>query len=192
MNPEAKFVVNPLEKYFLDTERSGAKWRTKNKPKYESSATGWDLQMERKNQVLLIEAKYIRGPFASAFAGLVVAPFSSKRPEKMKSKKTKSWSAVICWAIGCGYEGGNRNNKYKMSGFYQILFDFLIRNLEFWKYYSKTLKVKYIYFVDNKKVAKISFDQIINLARRYELHANKTLHERRLIAENLMKNLKFK
>ena len=192
MTKEEKFVVDPLEKYFKDPNRSGAKWNTKSRPKFGSSATGWDLQMERKNQVLLIEAKYIRGPSASAFAGLVVAPFSSKRPEKMKSKKTKSWSAVICWAIGCGYERGNRNNKYKMSGFYQILFDFLIRNLEFWKYYSETLKVKYIYFVDNKKVAKISFDQIINLARRYDLSANKTLHERRLIAENLLKDLKFK
>lgn len=69
MKPEAKFVVNPLEKYFLDINRSGAKWRTKDKPRFESSATGWDLQMERKNQVLLFEAKYIRGPFASALAG---------------------------------------------------------------------------------------------------------------------------
>src|SRR3989339_19291 len=103
MNPEAKFVVNPLQKYFLNPKRSGAKWNTKHKPKFESSATGWDLQMERKNQVLLIEAKYIRGPFASAFAGLVIAPLSN-RPEKMRSKKKKSWSSVICWAIGSSYK----------------------------------------------------------------------------------------
>ncbi|MCX6754026.1 MAG: hypothetical protein NTV03_03160 [Candidatus Nomurabacteria bacterium] len=181
MNPEAKFVVNLLEKYFLDTERSGAKWRTKNKPKYESSATGWDLQMERKNQVLLIEAKYIRGPFASAFAGLIIAPLSN-RLETMKSKKKKSWCSTICWAIGCNYK----------EGVYQILLDYLSRNLEFWECYSKTLKVKYIFFIDNQKVAQIRFNKIINLATKYELSADKPLHEKRLAAKNLLKNLKFK
>ena len=181
MTKEEKFVVNPLEKYFLDFNRSGAKWNTKNRPKFGSSATGWDLQMERKNQVLLIEAKYIQGPAASAFAGLVIAPLS-KRPEKMKSERKKSWCATICWAIGC---------KYK-SGIYQILFDYLARNLDFWKCYSSTLKVKYIYFIDNQKVAKISFDEIINLAKRYGLSSDKSLPEKRLAAENLLRNLQFK
>src|SRR3989338_2061363 len=167
MTKEEKFVVDPLEGYFLDTKRSGAKWKTKDKPKFGSAATGWDLQMERKNQVLLIEAKYIMGPAVSAVAGLVIAPLSN-RPEKMNSGKKKSWSSVICWAIGCGYEKNNRNKKYKMSGFYQILFDYFARNLKFLRSYSKTLKVKYIYFT------------------------NKSLHERRLVAEGLLKNLKFK
>ena len=49
MTKETKFVVNPLEKYFLDPRRSGARWIIKHKPKFESSATGWDLQVERKN-----------------------------------------------------------------------------------------------------------------------------------------------
>lgn len=182
MNLEAKFVVNPLEEYFLNPKRSGAKWNTKHKPKFESSATGWDLQMERKNQVLLIEAKYIRGPFASAFAGLVIAPLSN-RPEKMRSKKEKSWSSVVCWAIG---------SSYKKNAIYQILLDYLTRNSKFWECYSKILKVKYIYFVDNQKVAKISFNKIINLATRYKLSSDKSLRERRLIAEDLLKNLKFK
>jgi hypothetical protein len=181
MTAEEKFVVNPLEKYFLDFKRSGAKWNTKNKPNFGKSATGWDLQMERKNQVLLIEAKYIQGPAASAFAGLVIAPLS-KRPEKMKSKKKQSWCATICWAIGC---------KYK-SGIYQILFDYLARNLEFWKCYSKTLNVKYIYFVDKQKVAKISFNEIINLIKQYKLSVEKARSERILVAEKLLKNLKFK
>ena len=188
MTKEEKFVVDPLEGYFLDTKRSGAKWKTKDKPKFGSAATGWDLQMERKNQVLLIEAKYIMGPAVSALAGLVIAPLSN-RPEKMNSGKKKSWSSVICWAIGCGYE---KNNKYKMSGFYQILFDYFARNLKFWRSYSKTLKVKYIYFIDNKKVAKISFDDVIKLASKYKPFTNKSLHERRLVAEGLLKNLKFK
>lgn len=181
MNPETKFVVNPLETYFLDFVRSGAKWNTKAKPKYETSATGWDLQMERKNQVLLIEAKYIRGPFASAFAGLVIAPLSN-RPETMKSKKKKSWCSTICWAIGCNYK----------EGVYQILLDYLSRNLEFWKCYSKKLKVEYIFFIDKEKVAQIRFNKIINFATRYKLSADKPLHEKRLVAKNLLKNLKFK
>ena len=191
MTAEEKFVVNPLEKYFLDSKRSGAKWKIKDRPRYGKGATGWDLQIERKNQVLLFEAKYIRGPFASALAGLVIAPLTNKT-EKMKSKKKKSLSSVICWAIGCGYKGGERNLKYKMSGVYQILFDCLVRNLEFWGCYSKILKVKYIYFVDNQKVAKISFNKIINLAIEYQLPSSKSLHERRLKSEDLLKGLNFR
>ena len=191
MTKEERFVVNPLERYFLDPKRSGAKWVTKHRPSFGSSATGWDLQMERKNQVLLIEAKYIRGTFASALAGLVIAPLTNKT-EKMKSRKKRSWSSVICWAIGCGYVRGQRNLKYKMSGIYQILFDCLIRNLEFWECYSKILKVKYIYFVDSQKVARISFDKIISMATQYKLSSGKSLHEKRLIAEDLLKKLEFK
>jgi len=190
MTKEERFVVNPLERYFLDPKRSGAKWVTKHRPSFGSSATGWDLQMERKNQVLLIEAKYIRGTFASALAGLVIAPLTNKT-EKMKSRKKRSWSSVICWAIGCGYVRGQRNLKYKMSGIYQILFDCLARNLEFWKCYSKTFKVRYIFFVDNEKVAKISFNNILNRAGQYKSSSNKSLHERRLIAEKLLRNLSF-
>lgn len=191
MTKEEKFVVDPLEKYFRDPKRSGAVWKTKHRPKFGSSATGYDLQMERKNQVLLIEAKYIRGPFASALAGLVIAPLTNKT-EKMKSRKKKSWSSVYCWAIGCGYIGGGRNLKYKMSGIYQILLDCLARNLEFWECYSKALKAKYIFLVDNRRVAKISFNKIIYLAGRYKSSSSKSLHERRLIAEGLLKDLKFK
>ena len=124
MTEEEKFVVNPLEEYFLDQNRSGAKWHTKHRPNFGTAATGWDLQMERKNKVLLIEAKQIRGPFASALAGLVIAPLTNKT-EKMKSAKKKSWSSVVCWAIGCGYNKGGRDKKYKMSGIYQILLDCL-------------------------------------------------------------------
>ena len=54
MTEEEKFAVDPLEKYLTDPNRSGANWHTKKRPNYGRSATGWDLQMERKNQVLLI------------------------------------------------------------------------------------------------------------------------------------------
>lgn len=190
MTKEEKFVVNPLERYFLDSKRSGAKWSVKDRPKYGSSATGWDLQVERKNQVLLIEAKYIRGPFTAALSGLVIAPLTNKK-EKMKSGRGKSWSSVICWAIGCGYKRG-RDQRYKMSGIYQILLDYLIRNLRFWESYSKILKVRYIYFVANGKVAKISFDNCIRLAAKYEPSLNQSLPKRRLVAEGLFKIIEFK
>ncbi len=185
MTQEEEFVVNPLVKYFGNHGRSGAGWSTRSKPKFGSSATGWDLEVERKNQVLLIEAKYIRGAFASAFAGLVIAPLS-KRPEKMKSGKYRSWASVVCWAIGWGHK------EYK-NDIYQILLDYLSRNLKFWEYYSKTLKVKYIYFVNNKKVAKINFDKIIKLSNKYKSSANQSQPERIKIAKKLLKNhLKFK
>ena len=74
MTKEEKFVVSPLKKYFRSRKRSRAYWKIKHKPAYETSATGWDLQVERKNTVLLIEAKYIRGPSAAAIAGLTIAP----------------------------------------------------------------------------------------------------------------------
>ncbi|OGY99277.1 MAG: hypothetical protein A2945_04875 [Candidatus Liptonbacteria bacterium RIFCSPLOWO2_01_FULL_52_25] len=191
MTKEEKFVVNPLEKYFLDPKRSGARWTIKHRPGYGTSATGYDLQVERKNQVLLIEAKYIRGSFAAALAGLVIAPLTSKQ-EKMKSKKKKSWSAVVCWAIGCGYQRGGRAKKYKMSGIYQILFDCLGRNLKFWECYSDLLRVKYVFFVDGNKVGKISFYKIINFAKRYKSSMDKSLHQRRTEAEKLAKGIKFK
>ncbi len=188
MTKEEKFVVNPLEKYFLNFGRSGAKWKIKHRPRFGKSATNWDLQVERHNQVLLIEAKYICGAFASAFAGLAIAPLTN-RTEKMKSGKKKSWSSVICWAIGCGYK---KNQEDKMKGIYQILLDYLARNLEFYRCYSKTLKVKYIFFIENRKVAKISFDKIIGIATRYKPSLGQSLRERRLAGEVLLTNLRFK
>ena|SRR3989344_74266 len=190
MTKEEKFVVDPLETYFLSKKRSGARWIIKYRPK-GTSETGWDLQVERKNQILLIEAKYIRGPFASALAGLVIAPLTNKQ-EKMKSRKKKSWSAVVCWAIGCGYKRGKRDQKYKMSGIYQILLDYLARNLSFWKCYSQTLRVKHIFFIDNRKVAKISFNKIMNLSARYRLSLGESLIERRARAEELLRSVDFK
>ena len=213
MTKEEKFVVSPLERYFRSRKRSGAKWQVKHKPAYESSATGWDLQVEHVNRVLLIEAKYIRGPSAAAIAGLTVAPLVY-RPEKIKNKNLyRSRYFRICWAIGCGYTGGKRDKKYQMSGIYQILFDCLILNLLFWKHYSKLLRVEEIYFVKSKdEVAKISFNRIIRLANTYkfrlerhlrnngrvgritEIHRRKVkIKTKRLEAERLVKNhLTFK
>lgn len=191
MGNEKKLVVNPLKRYFLNPGRSGARWHIKDEPRFETAATGWDLQVERKNQVLLIEAKYIQGPFVAALAGLVIAPLTNKK-EKMKSGKKQSWSSVVCWAVGCSYEKGEKDKKYKMGGIYQRILDYFARNLAFWAAYSRTLKVKYIFLVDKKKVAKIRFDQIIELAVSYKPALDKSLNEKRKKAEELLKNLSFR
>jgi len=187
MGNEKRLVINPLKRYFLNKKRSGARWWIKAEPNYETAATGWDLQVERHNQVLLIEAKYFNRSFISSFAGLVTAPLTNKS-EKMKSKKKKSWSAVVCWTIGTDYK--NRN-------IYQILFDYLERNITFYKNYSKILKVKYIYFVFNGKVGKINFGKILEKALQYKYQLNKLqdeikLNKKREIAIKLMANIKFK
>jgi len=184
MGNEKRFVIKPLEEYFKDPNRSGAHWKIKYQPRCEKSATGWDLQVERKNQILLIEGKYFKGSFLSSFAGLIASPLAN-RPQKMKTKKYRSWCADICWAIGPGY-GGN---------IYQILFDYIQRNIKFWQAYSKTLKVKYIFFVSGKKVAKIRFNQLINIALEYKDSLSKLsrdgLKTKREIANQIMKNFKF-
>lgn len=211
MTKEEKFVISPLERYFRSYKRSGARWKVKHKPRYETSATGWDLQVERKNRVLLVEAKYIQGPAAAAIAGLTLAPLVY-RPEKMKNKNLyRSRYFHICWAIGCGYTGGRRDKKYEMSGIYQILFDCFILNLHFWKQYSKLLRVEDVYFVKSQKeVAKISFNRIISLADEYKFQLDKYLRDegrvgniteihrrkikltiRRLEAQKLVKNIKY-
>lgn len=186
MTPEERFVVNPLEKYFRNPDRSGAVWWVKAKPHFGTAATGWDLQVERHNQVLLIEAKYIRAAFAASFVGLVISPLSLRREVMKRKSLKKSWSAVICWAIGSGY---NKVAKYRMRDIHQILFDYIARNIPFWKFYSKSLKVRYIYFVDKNKVAKISFMRFIGLAEKYHSVLEKPIPIKRAKAAELLKNL---
>jgi hypothetical protein len=59
MTKEEKYVVNPLSRWF---KRQKAGWKL-YRPLFGTAATGWDLEARRKNQDLLIEAKYIDGPF---------------------------------------------------------------------------------------------------------------------------------
>lgn len=185
MTKEEQFVVNPLQEFLLNPQRSGAAWAVKHRPKHGTSATGWDLQVERKNRVLLIEAKYITGPFASALAGLLIAPLTRKE------EKMKSWAAVVAWAIGCGYKHDCRS-KYKMAGVYQALLDFLARNVAFWNCYSRLLKVEYIFFVDRGKVARIRFNTLLTLAESYAPVMEYSVSEKRDRAEELMSFLSFK
>ena len=99
MNKEYELVVKPLIKWFKSQK---ANWQLEY-PKYHTAATGWDLQARRKNQDLLIEAKYIPGRFASYFSGLVCAPISNKKQSFMK-RKTHGWNEGVCWAIGNSFK----------------------------------------------------------------------------------------
>ena len=181
MTNEEKYVVNPLQEYFLDQQRSGASWKLLHRPSTGIAATGWDLQIGRHNQVLLIEAKYFTRSFIGSFAGLVTAPLTN-RPEKTVQGMYRSWSSKICWAVGSGYK--NRN-------IYQIFFDYLSREPSFWPCYVEALKIGDVYFVEKNKVARISFKELIKLADSYKKQVN--VHEiklegKRRIANELMKN----
>jgi len=59
MTKEERFVVRPLVRWFGNQQ---AHWEIKQ-PRYDTSATGWDIEARRKNCDLLIEAKYITGSF---------------------------------------------------------------------------------------------------------------------------------
>jgi hypothetical protein len=123
----------------------------------------------------LIEAKYIRGSSASIFAGLTAAPLTKK------GNLSRGWSAYPCWAIGSVYKREKR-----MSDIYRNLFDYFARNVKFWTCYSKILKVKYIFFVKNGGVAKISFIRMVNLAVKYIPSVGKPLKQRKKATETLI------
>lgn len=181
MTKEEEFVVIPLDQWF---QKQKAAWRV-HKPKHGTSETGWDLEVNRKNQDLLIEAKFIdKQPFTSAFAGLVMAPLT-KRPQKHTMKtKDRSWCHYICWAIGIAPDD-NRD-------IYQMLFDYFDRNLVFWKHYCKDLRLKYIFFVKDRKVSKVPFAALIDIASHYGTKAaGAKLKERRSLAAELMSKYEY-
>jgi hypothetical protein len=55
MTKEEQFVVKPLLKRL---RKQKAQWEV-HRPKYGTSATGWDIEARRKNLDMLIEAKYL-------------------------------------------------------------------------------------------------------------------------------------
>ena len=173
MTKEEKFVVYPLYKWFKEQK---AGWKL-YKPKYGTSATGWDIEAQRKNKDLLIEAKFIDSAFLASFTGMVTASLAN-RPQHFMKRKYRGWSHGICWAIGTSYPQRN---------IYQLLFDYLVRNLHFWKHYAADLKMNYVFFVVNGVVTRIKFDKILLLAKLYKTKTNrKNLAERRNVAEKLM------
>jgi len=178
MTNEKRYVLEPLKNWF---GRQKPEWQLKE-PNYDRSETGWDLEARRKNQDLLIEAKFINGSFLGSFTALVTAPLA-KRPQRFMKKKYRSWSHGICWAIG---------TRYQLQNIYQILFDYFARNLIFWRHYGQDLHMKYIFFVKDNKVAKILFDDMLEKASIYERKTkDKALTEKRKIAEELMEGLKY-
>lgn len=176
MTKEEKFVVNPLIKWFKNQK---ANWKL-YKPNFGTAATGWDIEAQRKNQDLLIEAKYIDGPFLASLNGLVTAPLAN-RPQHLIKRKYRGWSYGICWAIGTNYAQRN---------IYQLLFDYFIRNLSFWNHYDQDIRMKNIFFVKNGQVARVSFSKFLNQSKSYYKDAKgKSLAERRIIADELAKKL---
>jgi hypothetical protein len=174
MTNEDRFVVDPLMRWFKEQK---AHWNL-HKPSHGTSATGWDIEARRKNQDLLIEAKYIAGPFLSSFAGLVTAPLA-KRDQHFMVRKYRGWSHSVCWAIG---------SRHPLRNICQILLDYMARNPKFWKHYSKDVRMKYIFFVQNGKVTRIPFAAFLRIAKPYAVRArNEKLPARRRIAEDLLR-----
>jgi hypothetical protein len=182
MNRERELVVKPLVRWFRDRP---AQWKL-HTPQYATSERGWDITAHRKNQALLIEAKYIKGPFLASLSGLVTAPLAN-RPDQNLKRKYRSWSYGVCWAIG---------SYFPLKNMYQILFDYVCRNPIFWRHYVHDLHMKYIFFIDNhKQVARISFTKFLEISNEYSVKvkaSNALLAEKRAIAEELLgKKLKF-
>ncbi len=70
---------------------------------------------------------------------------------------------------------------------YQILFDYMARNPKFWKHYGEDLRMKYIFFVHEGEVTRISFTAFLRKTKLYGDRADgKTLGVKRGIAEDLM------
>ncbi len=153
---EEKNVVNPLQKFLENRKRSGAQWTLLRRPAHGMGAKGYDLEMERKNEILLIEAKYLNGPFAASMSGLVLAPLTQKSPEK------SSWCNWIAWAVGWN------PHKWSAARVYQNFLDYISREPNFWHAYSSELKLKYIFLVNPaKKVARIRFRSLQKDAQKY-------------------------
>lgn len=178
LNAEREYVVEPLKYWF---EKQEIKWDVKL-PQNATSEIGWDLETRRKNLDLLIEAKYIQRSFISSFSQLVTSPLT-KRAQRFMKRKGKSWCAHPCWAIG---------TSYKTRNIYQLIFDYFVRNPTFWKHYHEDLNLKYVFFVIDGKVAKITFKRLLGLAETYTYKTSgKKTAERREVAEKLMRNLIF-
>lgn len=174
MTKEEKYVVKPIVRWF---RRQRAHWTIRT-PRHGTSERGWDIEARRKNQDLLIEAKYIDGPFLSSFSGLVAAPLASRVQHFMR-RKGRSWSYRTCWAIGA---------HYSENRLYQVLLDYLVRNPKFWKHYYKDLRLKYVFFVRRNSVARLRFRELLIAARAYasDTARNDGLDYRRSVAGHLL------
>ena len=164
---EDRLVVTPLIDWFKKQKPNCGI----HKPAYTTNARGWDIEAKRENEYLLIEAKYIGGPAISSFAVLVVAPLAKR---DLHWKRPEPW---CCWAIGVK----------PPRNMYQIFFDYMARNSEFWKHYGEDLRMKYIFLVREGEVTRIPFTYFLRMTKLYADRAHgKTLEERRQIAERAL------
>jgi hypothetical protein len=148
---EYRFVVSPLVDW-LTAQKPG--WIV-HQPKYHTAARGWDIEAWREDDYLLIEAKFISGPAIASLAGLVAAPLAMR----VRQWKDAGW---YCWAIGIKpqIEGRGRH-------VYQIFFDYMARNSDFWKHYGDDLRMRYIFFVQEGKVTRIPFTDFLDMTKMY-------------------------
>lgn len=169
MNKERKLVVDPLVRWF---KSQPAHWAV-TLPSHDTAETGWDIQARRQNLDLLVEAKYIDGPFIASISGLVTAPLVRRSQAFMKKKKS-SWCAHVCWAIGCSYRSRN---------LHQILLDYFSRNPRFWRSYCRHFRMKYVFFVERENVFRVSFKKLLSISDEYGRRAaGLRLDERRALA----------
>jgi hypothetical protein len=170
---EYQLVVSPLINW-LQAQKPG--WIVHH-PKYHTSARGWDIEAWRENEYLLIEAKYIAASSISSFSGLVSAPLAMRA----QHWNDPSW---CCWAVGIKPQIENRGRHV-----YQIFFDYLARNVEFWKHYSEDLRMKYIFFVQEGDVTMVSFSDFLDMTKLYSDRTDKKTpcKARRQIAEDLLR-----
>ena len=170
MNKEHEFVIKPLLKYFKNNKNN---WKV-HTPDYPTSATGWDIEARCKKFDLLIEAKFMGGPFISKLNGLVTAPLVKRKCQLPKSTKP----SFVCWALGA------KNMKRNP---YQLLLDYFVRNPKFWVHYQKDLNIKYVFIVNNGEVTRIDFTKFLEVISKYKkLSENVKLVGRREIANNLI------
>lgn len=149
---ETKFVVEPLKRWFPSN------WKVYS-TKHSSGEKGWDLVATRHNLELFIEAKWFsrKSKFAALFVSLIGAPTTNRQNPHM-SRKTRSWSNRLCWAIGTDYDSDH---------FFQLLFDYLSRNPEFYGGYGDYSRMKYVYFVNKNKVHRVLWEQLLACSKRY-------------------------
>jgi hypothetical protein len=178
---EERRVVQPLQSFLEDPKRSGAEWELVDRPVHGTGATGWDLQMERKNQILLVEAKYLAGPFLAAMAGLVLSPLTDRPAKK------SGWCNTTAWAVGWDPQ------KWRPARIYQNFLDYTSRQPRLWRAYFSILSAKYLFLVDPaKRVARISFDQLMDHADDYQSALDWPQPVREGVAHDLLSRLRWR
>jgi hypothetical protein len=170
---EYQLVVTPLIDW-LDRQKLG--WIFHH-PKHPTSARGWDIEAWREGEYLLIEAKYIAASSISSFSGLVSAPLAARA----RHWNDPGW--CCCWAVGIKPQVEHRGRHV-----YQIFFDYMARNAEFWKHYGEDLRMRYIFFVQESGVTMIPFTDFLEMTNLYSgrVIGKVPLKECRRIAEELL------